>query len=134
MTADTASGLPKLDSLNQSFWTSGADGLLRILRCDACGHWLHPPNLLCPVCGSDKLSPTPLSGRGTVATFTINHQPWSPGMAVPYTIAIVELKEQAGLRLTTNIVNTTEPVWIGQPVKVVFEQREDVWIPLFEPV
>ncbi len=133
MTAEAASGLPRLDALNTFFWTSGADGRLRMLRCDACGHWLHPPNILCPKCGSEKLSPTPLSGRATIAAYTVNYQPWSPGQKVPYTIAVVELEEQPGLRLTTNIVNSTEPVWIGQPVKVVFEPREDVWIPLFEP-
>ena len=52
----------------------------------------------------------------------------------PYAIAIVELDEQRGLRLMTNIVNCpAEAVRIGMRVRVVFEQREDVWIPLFEP-
>ena len=44
------------------------------------------------------------------------------------------IAEQDDVRLTTNIVNC-EPadVTIGMPVRVVFEQREDVWLPLFEP-
>ena len=44
------------------------------------------------------------------------------------------IAEQDDLRLATNIVNC-EPagVTIGMPVRVVFEQREDVWLPLFEP-
>ena len=42
--------------------------------------------------------------------------------------------EQPGLRLMTNIVSCpVESVRIGMRVRVVFEQREDVWIPLFEP-
>jgi uncharacterized OB-fold protein len=70
-----------------------------------------------------------------VATFSINHQPWVPGLKVPYTVAIVELVEQPGLRLTTNIVNCDPAdVRIDMPVKVLFENVEDVWLPLFEPV
>jgi uncharacterized OB-fold protein len=35
----------------------------------------------------------------------------------------------------TNIVNCEpDEVSIGMPVQVVFEQHDDVWIPLFEPV
>jgi uncharacterized OB-fold protein len=52
----------------------------------------------------------------------------------PYAIAIVEIEEQKGLRLMTNIVNCpAEAVRIGMPVRVVFERHDDVWIPLFEP-
>ncbi len=94
---------PELDDTNRFFWTSGADGRLRFLRCGSCGYHLHPPGPRCPECGHTDLNPEPVSGRGTVATFTVNHQPWV-GEAEPYVIAIVELEEQAGLRLTTNIV------------------------------
>ena len=53
----------------------------------------------------------------------------------PYVIAIVELDEQPGLRLTTNIVNCpVEAVHIGMRVRVLFDHREDVWLPLFEPL
>ena len=49
--------------------------------------------------------------------------------------AIVELDEQSGLRLMTNVVGcAAEAVHIGMRVRVVFEEYEDVWIPLFEPV
>ena len=75
-----------------------------------------------------------MSGRATVHTFTVNRQPWYPGFDPPYVIAIVELPEQEGLRLTTNIVGC-EPadVHIGMDVQVTFVPYEDVWIPLFEP-
>jgi uncharacterized OB-fold protein len=67
-------------------------------------------------------------------TFTVNHQPWHPDLEVPYVIAIVELADAPGVRLTTNIVNCPiEAVRIGMDVQVVFEQCEDVYLPLFEP-
>jgi uncharacterized OB-fold protein len=69
-----------------------------------------------------------------VLTFTLNHQPWVPAPDHPYAIAIVELEEQKGLRLMTNVVNCpAEDVRIGMSVRVVFEHHEDVWFPLFEP-
>lgn len=50
-------------------------------------------------------------------------------------VAIIELAEQAGLRLTSNIVRCApQEVQIDMPVRVVFEQQEDVWIPLFAPL
>jgi uncharacterized OB-fold protein len=75
-----------------------------------------------------------VSGGGTVATFTINHQPWYPGFDPPYVIAMVELDEQPALRITTNIVGCpVDDVHIGMDVQVVFEQYDDVWIPFFSP-
>lgn len=127
--------LPLLDDTNRFFWTGGADGKLRMLRCTPCGHWLHPAGVICPVCRSRELAPQVMSGLGTVAAVTLNHQPWIPGIAVPYAIAIVALDEQKSLNLTTNIVGVPpEDVFIGQRVAVVFEQAEDVFLPLFKPV
>jgi uncharacterized OB-fold protein len=69
-----------------------------------------------------------------VHTFTINHQAFMPGPELPFVIAIVELPEQAGLRLTTNVVGVPpDEVRIGMEVEVAFEHHDDVWIPLFQP-
>jgi len=66
--------------------------------------------------------------------YTVNHQPWYPGLDPPYVVAIVEIEEQPDLRLMTNVVNCdAEKVRVGMPVRVLFEQHDDVWIPLFEP-
>ena len=126
--------LPRVDAANAHFWTGGAEGELRFLRCRACRHWIHPPAPICPACLSRDVAPDAASGRAQVATFTINHQPWIPGFPPPYAIAIVELPEQPGLRLTTNLVGVApEAIRIGMPVRVVFEERDGVWLPLFEP-
>jgi uncharacterized OB-fold protein len=126
--------LPRLTPETEFFWTSGRDGQLRFLRCDDCGYFLHPPAPICPRCLTKNLTPAPVSGRATVATFTINHQPWIPGFDPPYVVAIVEIEEQPSVRLMTNIVGCApDDVGIGMPVQVVFEQHDDVWLPLFEP-
>src|SRR2546427_7237886 len=91
--------LPRVTPDNEFFWTSGADGRLRFLRCKECGYYVHPPSPICPVDLSKDLQPAAVSGRGTVHAFTVNHQPWIPGFDPPYVVAIVELEEQEALRL-----------------------------------
>ncbi len=130
--------LPELGSRSSFFWTAGEQGELRFLRCQQCACWIHPPQPLCPRDHSKDLKPEAVSGRATVHTFTINHQPWMPGPELPYVVAIVAIEEDPSVRLTTNLVNL-EPrdVHIGMAVRVVFEHHADdggdVWIPLFEP-
>ena len=115
--------LPRLGRDTEFFWTSGADGRLRFLACTTCGYIVHPPSPICPICRTKTLEPTAVSGRATVATFTINHQPWIPTFDPPYVVAIVEIEEQPSVRLTTNIVGCAlDDVYIGMPVEVVFEQ------------
>lgn len=127
--------LPRVDDENRHFWTGGERGELQFLRCADCGWWIHPPSPVCPECLSRSIAPDTVSGRGVVHTFTVNHQPWIPGFDPPYVVAIVELVEQAGLRLTTNIVGVApDAVTFGMEVQVTFEQYDDVWLPMFEPV
>ena len=79
------------------------------------------------------MAPQATSGRGRIATYTINHQAWKPELATPYVVAIVELDDQPGLRLLSNVVELVpDQVRIGMPVYVTFEQHEDVWLPLFK--
>lgn len=124
--------LPQLTPMNEWFWTSGADGLLRVQRCDDCRTFVHPPVPICPACRSRAWSPTTVSGRGTVIGFTVNHQQWLPGFEPPYVVANVALADAPGVHLTTNVTGCEpDEVHVGQVVAVHFEQQDDVWIPLF---
>lgn len=125
--------LPLLNTDNAHFWQGGADGALRMHHCNACQLFFHPPAPVCPHCVSLETGPRKVSGRGKVVSFTVNYQPWLPDLEVPYVVAIVELVEQAGLRFLTNIVGCTpHEVAIEMPVRVTFQQIEDIWLPLFE--
>jgi uncharacterized protein len=125
--------LPAITEMNQYFWRGGQDGRLHVLRCQACGYWIHPYAGRCPACGSDQLASEPVSGRAKVVGFTVNHQAWAPGVPVPYVVAIVELEEQADVRLMTNLPRTPiEDVRVGLPVKVYFEKDGEIYLPLFE--
>ena len=125
--------VPQVDPLTRFFWTGGADGRLRFLRCGACGYFCHPPTPRCARCLSADVAPQEVSGLGVVHTFTVNYQQWVPEQPV-YVIAVVRLDEQEDLRLTTNIVGCPpEEVTVGMRVHVRFLHRNDVWYPLFEP-
>jgi uncharacterized OB-fold protein len=127
--------VPQITDENGAFWTGGRDGELLIIRCTSCGYWIHPPTPRCPHCLSDAVEPQAVSGRGTVYSYTINRQAWVPGLEVPFVIAMVELDEQPGLRLMTNIVDCpTEEVEIGMPVEVAFVERGEAFIPVFHKV
>lgn len=136
--------VPELTPANEWFWRSGADGRLRIQQCDDCSAYVHPPVPICPVCRSRAHHAEPVSGRATVAGFTVNQHHWLPGFAPPYVIAVVALEEDPSVRLTTNIVGLDDPllgVAIGAEVEVRFEEHGEgpgqassaVWVPVFEP-
>jgi len=127
------SPLPELHFENVAFWTGGERGELLITRCKSCAYWIHPPLGRCPKCLSAEVAPEPVSGRALVHTFTVNRHQWFPGQQVPYVLAIVELIEQKGLRLTTRLVDVgPEEVRFGMRVRVQFEHVDDVWLPLFK--
>ena len=126
--------LPELTPATEWFWTSGADGILRVQGCTECATLVHPPAPICPKCRSRAWAPTPVSGRGTIVGFTVNAHQWLPSLPPPYVIANVALEEDADVRLTTNIVGCDPgEVRIGQEVLVSFEHQGDVWLPLFAP-
>jgi uncharacterized protein len=126
--------LPRLSDDNEFFWTSGEDGALRILRCNDCQSFIHPPSPICPRCLSRSLAPEKVSGRGKVETFSVNYQQWIPG-SDPYIIAWVSIDEQPDVRLTTNLVGTEpDDLFVGMEVAVEFEHLDDVYLPLFRPI
>jgi len=134
--AQTVAPAPRMLNLlppnNRVFWTGGADGRLRLLRSRSTGRWMHP---FWNVADDDPdLAAEPVSGKGEVFTFSVNHHAFNPRVPPPYVIAIVQLPEQVDLRIATNIVNCApEAVEIGMPVRVLFEPHGDLFVPVFEP-
>ncbi|GGM64481.1 Zn-ribbon domain-containing OB-fold protein [Dactylosporangium sucinum] len=122
---------PELDPLTTPYWTGGADGRLLISRCPACGTYTHPPVAHCPACLSHGVTAVPVSGRGTVLTYTVNYQQWIPGQE-PFVIAIVGLEEQQDVRISTVLVGVApHEARVGLPVEVRFVHRNDVYYPVF---
>lgn len=135
MSATPGRPLPLVTDENEFFWTSGADGKLRFQECQTCEALIHPPAPVCRYCRSREIGVRAVSGKATLAGFTVNHRFSVPGMPAPYVIAQVAIVEDPRVRLTTNIVDSDpDQLELGQPVEVAFEQIEDVWLPLFRPI
>lgn len=127
--------LPVIDRDNEAYWTWGREGKLAIHRCAACEYYVYPPVPFCPKCESRDVAPQAVSGRGRVVTFTINHKAWVPELTEPYVLALVAIAEQDDVRIPCNIVDCApDAVDFDMEVEVVFEQAEDLWVPLFRPV
>ena len=127
--------LPVPTADERAFWAGGAEDRLLVHRCRACRRWFHPPAPVCPHCFGRDVGPEAASGRATVWAATVNHQPWFPSLPPPYVVAIVELAEQPGLRMLSNVVGCDpERAVAGLAVTVEFEPlADDIWLPVFRP-
>ena len=113
--------VPEADIDSAPFWAGLRRHELVILRCPDCATFVHPPQASCPRCLSLSLAPEPVSGRGTVYSFTVANREFAPGIRPPYVVALVDLEEQESLRVVTNLVNVAiGDVRIGMPVRAVF--------------
>ncbi|MCK5753792.1 MAG: 3-ketoacyl-CoA thiolase, partial [Mycobacterium sp.] len=93
--------LPQLTFDNEFFWTSGADGVLRIQECGDCAALIHPPQPVCRYCRSSNMGVREVSGRAVLSAFTVNHRFSIPGLPAPYVVAQVAIEEDPRVRLTT---------------------------------
>jgi 3-oxo-4,17-pregnadiene-20-carboxyl-CoA hydratase alpha subunit len=121
-------------TLDNAFWFDGArEHRLLIQRCAGCGTLRHPPRPRCDRCGSYEWTAVEASGRGTVYSYVVNHQPQVPAFDYPLPIALVELEE--GTRLVADLVGV-EPaeIQIGMPVTVEWIDHDpDLSLPAFRP-
>jgi uncharacterized OB-fold protein len=108
-----AEGAPTL----KSFFDGVRAGRLTGIRCGGCGAVDVPPREFCPGCGARDWSPVPLSGEGTIASYTvIRIGPARHAAAAPYAVAVVRLRE--GVSLIGRVVDVPlERLAIGVPLR-----------------
>lgn len=138
--SDYQGPVPVPDEDSDEFWEGCRRHELTFKRCNDCGFYIHLPKQRCPQCWSTDVSSARVSGKGTVYTVTIVSIPVAPGFQPPYNVALVELEEQPGLRIMTNIIDCPEDeVVIGLPVEVTFHDivaddgQVEASLPLFRP-
>jgi uncharacterized OB-fold protein len=127
-----------IDHDNKAFYRGWLERRLLVNRCDDCGTWHLPPRAWCPHCWSGNITPTEVSGRGTVHLLIFLHQgPPAPDVDYskgPHAVATIELVEQEGLRYTSTIVGCpNEEMRIGMPVQLTWIERYGEPFPVFEP-
>lgn len=131
---------PRLTPVNRPFWEACNEDRLRLQRCtaEACRRFVYFPRVCCPYCGNGDLTWEDVSGRGTVTTFTIVHQPLSPNFEadVPYVYGAVTLEEGPLLYTRLDVSPDAVQGLNGRSVEVVFrdDQVEGQKLPFFRPV
>jgi uncharacterized OB-fold protein len=127
--------VPAPDDVSGFFWNAATEHRLVLQRCPSCSTLQYPPEIACGRCQAQEFEPAEVSGRGEIYSYAIVDRPLHAGFvdALPYLVAIVELEEQRGLRLLTNLVDVPEGTALscGMPVEVTFEARGSVTLPQF---
>jgi uncharacterized OB-fold protein len=128
------------DPLTQPFWEGAARGELLVQRFTASGRLAWPPRPMDSVSRTLDYEWVPVSGRGTVWSYTIPHPPLLPAYAefAPYNVIVVALDEDPTLRMVGNLVASAEgalneidphSIEIGEPVRAVFSPVDDMFLP-----
>jgi uncharacterized OB-fold protein len=123
---------PTVTDVNRGFWDAAAQGRLVVQQCTPGGHLRYPLAPWCPECLSDQWDWHELSGRGTILSFVIFHQPYHPAWTdrLPYNVVIVQLEE--GPRMVSNVLPLSEQdLAVGMPLTVTFDSEGDFSIPRF---
>ncbi|OBH17618.1 Zn-ribbon domain-containing OB-fold protein [Mycobacterium sp. E3247] len=111
---------PAITKDTEFFWNGLRDNTLLIQRCGGCGRLRHPPRPMCPHCRSLDWDTVESSGRGTVYSYVMPHEPKFPFFEYPYVVALVELEE--GVRLVSNLTGIDPAdVRTGMPVEVYYQ-------------
>lgn len=119
---------------SQPFWDALSEERVVLQRCDDCQEWVYYPRSRCSHCLSANLTWTPISGEGTVYTFTVARQPTTPAFVdvENLILAVVELDE--GPKMTTSLEGVDEAeVRVGMRVKPFFAPAGEMTILRHQP-
>ena len=117
----------------RSFFDEARAGRLTGIRCQKCGELAIPPKEFCPACHQRAWESVPLTGTGTISSFTVIRGPARDrAPEAPYAVAVVRLAE--GVSLLGPIVDIPiESLRMGLPVKFRPLQTEDQTVVGFGP-
>lgn len=127
--------LPDLDDPTmRPFWDGAREGKLMQQRDRETGAVVWPPKPLYWK-GGERLEWFEASGRGTIHTWVVGHEPFLPAFAhlLPHIMVVVALAE--GPRIVGHMVACApDEMRFGMPVRVVFKRlTEAVTLPVWEP-
>ena len=124
--------LPRIDALTAPFWAAAKQGKLLLQHCPTCGDIRFPPGPVCPKCLAGNQDWIESSGKGVLESWIDMHRAYWDGFKsdLPYRVCLVSLEE--GPVIVSNLIDRTENLRIGAPVKVVFDAvTDDVTLPKF---
>ena len=101
----------------KGFFERAREGRLTGIKCGGCGEIAIPPKEFCASCGAHAWEQIPLSGDGTLASYTIIRVAARQHAAdVPYAVGVVRLKE--GAAIFGRVVDVPfEKLCVGLPLR-----------------
>lgn len=126
--------VPNVDDLTHAgFWQAAADGRLVIEVCRPAGHVLHLPRGYCHRCDTFDVEWKTVAGDATVHTFTIVEHSVDSAFPAPYTVVLVELDAEPGVRFVSSLPGRVD-LEVGQRMVIRFDEIVDgVTVPRWEP-
>ena len=130
--------VPVPDELSRRYWDAAAEHVLALARCARCRRFAHPPEPVCPNCHrtDPEFTFEPVSGNGTVRSWTVMRQSFLPGFDgdVPFVLVDVALDESDDVRLIGRLLDGPDAaLQVGARVSAAFEDlAPGVSVPAFE--
>jgi uncharacterized OB-fold protein len=128
--------VPAPEDVTRFYWDAAAEHRFVLQRCRSCAKFQYPPEICCVHCQAEEFEPIEVSGRGVIYSYSVVDRPLHAGFvdALPYVVVLVELADQPGLRILTNLAHVPEGTSLscGMPVEVVFEDRGGFVLPQFQ--
>ena len=117
----------------KGFFERVREGHLTGIKCGGCGEIAIPPKEFCASCGTHSWQPVPLSGDGTLASYTIIRvAPTRHAADAPYAVGVVRLKEGASIfgrivdipfeKLSVGLPLRFRPIVVNEQTSVAFSE------------
>lgn len=122
-----------MSDYKQIYWDKLADGSFSLQFCPHCNKYIFYPREICPYCLEHELEWKPVSGQGTIYSYTIVHVSALPEFKdkTPYIYALVELAE--GVRIPSNLIDChLDEVRVGMPVMLTYIKKEGKTLLVFK--
>jgi uncharacterized protein len=121
----TTRPVPHPDRDSRPWWEALVRHELVFQRCTTCRALRWPPRAICNRCGSFDAGWEPVSGRGTVAGWIVNHHAFSSDLPSPYAVVLVRLEEQNDCKLVGSFRGSLDALRAELPVRAVFDDVAD---------
>lgn len=124
---------PVWENFENGFWQGLKQRKLKFQKCSACGTFSHPPRVRCAKCKGEAWEWVESSGKGRIYSWTVVRQEVHPAFRVPFEVVLVEMVNEPGVRLISNLVDCgPEEVSFDMPVELCFREVTREWaLPMF---
>lgn len=127
--------LPTITADNELFWQSAKAHELKLQRCNVCSQFWYYPGPVCPHCAAQDWTWTPISGKGTIYSYSLLERAKGNPFEGDVPIAIILVTLEEGPVMMSNLIDY-EPadLAVDAAVTIDYEDVDDtVTLAVFRP-